>query len=93
METRDCLLYVLNYCLRKQFFVSNSSESPPNLNVWIISLTMRLSTQFQFKIKSNSVEKKATFVLLDNYFTDIFSEVQIRYRKSLKFRPEHFLEH
>ena len=31
-------------------------------------------------------------VLLDNYFTDLFTEVQIRYRKTFKFGPGRLLE-
>ena len=31
-------------------------------------------------------------VLLDNYFTDLFFEVQIRNRKTFKFGPGRFLE-
>ena len=39
-----------------------------------------------------SYEKVLNFVLLDNYFTDLFTDVQIRYRKTFKFGPERFSE-
>ena len=49
---------------------------------------MKLFTQFQFKIKATKSRKKLNFVLHDNYFTDLFTEVQIRYRKTFKFSPK-----
>ena len=59
---------------------------------------MRVFTQFYFKIAklqkscNLSCKKVLNFVLLDNYFTDLFTEVQIQYRKTFKFGPERFLE-
>ena len=38
-----------------------------------------------------SCEKVLNFVLLDNYFTDLFTEVQIRHRKFFKFGPGRFV--
>ena len=57
---------------------------------WTTLVTMRLFTQFQFKTRALSSEKMLNFVLLHNYFTYLFTEVQIRYRKAFKFGPGRF---
>ena len=98
MKTRVCLINFVHDCLWKQFFASYSPQPPLNLILWTILVTMRLFTQFHFKIAklqkscNLSCKKVLNFVLLDNYFTDLFTEVQIQYRKTFKFGPERFLE-
>ena len=59
---------------------------------WTFLVTMRLSHSFNLKVEQLSCEKVQYFVLLDNYFNVIFTEVQIWYRKTFKFGPGVFLE-
>ena len=72
------------------FFASNLPQSPSNLIFWTILVTMRFFTQFQIRIRATRLRKSANFILLDSYFTDPFTEVQIRYRKTFKFGQERF---
>ena len=92
MKSTVYLIGFFHDCLWKQFFVFNIPQSPSNLNLWTISLTMRLFRQFQFKINAIKLQKELYFLLVDNYFTNLFSEVQIRYRKAFKFGPVQILE-
>ena len=52
---------------------------------------MSFSHSFKLKLEQLSRKKVLNFVLLDNYFTDFFTVVQIRYRKIFKFVPGRFL--
>ena len=70
----------------------NSPQPPPNSIPWIVRQPLGLSHSFNLKLEQLSCEKVLNFVLLDNYFTDLFTEVQIQYRKTFKFGPERFLE-
>ena len=90
MKTSVCLIYFVNDCLWKQFFTSNLPQYPSDLILWTILVTIRLFAQFQIRIRATRLHKSANFILLDNYFTNLFTEVQIRYRKTFKFGQERF---
>ena len=92
MKTRLCPIYFVHDCLWKQFFASNLPQASSNLIFWTILVTMRLYTQFQLKIRATKLQKVLDFVLLDNNFTNVITEVQILYRKTFKFGPGRFLE-
>ena len=92
MKTRVCLIYFVHNCLLKQFFASDSPQAPSNSIFWTTLVTLRFSTQFQLKIRATKFQKVLNFVLLDNYFTDLSTEVEIRYQKTFKFAPRSFLE-
>ena len=77
MKTRVSLIYFVHDCVWKQFFACNLSQSLSKLIFWTILVTMRLFTQFQLKIKATKLQKKLNLVLFDNYFSDLFTEVQI----------------
>ena len=46
---------------------------------------MRPLTQFQIKIRATKLEKVLNFALIDNYFSNLFTEVQNRHRKTFTF--------
>ena len=61
------------------FFDYNLPQSPSNLSFWTTLVTMRFFTQFQLKIQQLSRKKVLNFVLFDNDFHDLFTEVQSGY--------------
>ena len=79
MKSRVCLKYFVNYCLWKQLFASKSSQIISKLTCLTIFVTLRIFTQFYSKIRATIYKKALKFVLLDNYFSDLFTEVQILY--------------
>ena len=83
MDTRVCLIYFVHDCPWKQSFASNLHESPSNLifGQFANLVAMRLFRQFQSKIRATKLRKTTL---------PIFSQVQIRYRKTFKFGPERF---
>ena len=85
MKTRVCLIYLVHNCLWKQFFACNLPQSLSNFldNFGNYGAFHTVS----LKLEQQSYEKVLNFALLDNYFTDLFTEVQIRYRKTFKFGP------
>ena len=85
MKTRVCLNYFVNECLCKQFFASNSSQTPSNLILLTIFVTLSPLTLFQPKTRATNLQKALKFVLLDKYFPDIFTEVQISFWKLFTF--------
>ena len=89
-KTRVCAPNPVHDCSWKQFPASNWPQPPSNLIIWTISVTMKLFTQLQFKIRATNCEKVLNFVLLDNYFTDYFTGVQIRHRINFEFGPGRF---
>ena len=91
-ETESLSNIFFHDCLWKQLFGSNSSQSSSNLILWTNLVTMRFFTQFQLKLEQLSCKKVLNFILLDNYFADLFTEIQIRYPKTFKFGPGRFLE-
>ena len=92
MKTRVCPLYIFHDCLWKQVFASDSPQSPSNLIFLDNFGNYEAFHSFNLKSKQLSREKVLNFVLLDNYFTDLFTEVQLRHRKTFMFSPGRFLE-
>ena len=74
--TKFCLIYFGKDCLQKQHFASNSTKTPSNLICFTILVTLRPLTQNQSK---EFLKKVIKFVLIDNYFSYLFTEVQIWY--------------
>ena len=64
------------------FLLLTCPRSPSNFIYLIIFINLRPLTQFQLNIKTNKTLK---FVLLENYFPDCFSEVQIWYWMPFRF--------
>ena len=82
MKTRVCLKYFGNHCLWKQFLDSNSPHTTSSL----IRLTIFVKLKpFNLKLEQLICKKVPKFVLLDNYFPDLFTNLQIWYGKSFKF--------
>ena len=74
LKTRVCLKYFVHHCLCKQFLVSKPPQATSNLICLTILVTLRPVTQFSFKSRATKL-KKLKFVLLHNYFSDLFTEV------------------
>ena len=93
MKTRVCLKYFVNNSLWKQFFVSNSPKTPSILIALKILLTLEsLSKSFNLKLKKLSCKKVLKFAFLRNCFSDLFTEVKIWLKKTLKSVLGRFLE-
>ena len=92
MKTRVCLKYFANDCLCKQYFAANLLQTPSNLMLLINFFTLRPLTLFHAKIRATKFQKVLKFVLLDNYFPDLYTEVQISYWNLFKFGLGCFLE-
>ena len=73
------------------FFDSNSPQSPSNL-IFDNFGNYEAFRSFNLKLEQLSCQKVLHFVLLDNCFTDLFTEVQIPYGQAFKFCPGRFLE-
>ena len=67
-----------------RFFHSNWLHISSNLMFLITLLTMRPLTQFQPKFRATKLQKSVIFFLPYNYFSNIFSDFKIRYRKTLR---------
>ena len=72
------------------FYASNLPQSPSDSILWTILVTMRLFTQLQIRIRATRLRKSTNSILLDNYFTDPFTEIQIRYRRTFKLGQGRF---
>ena len=92
MKTRVCPKYFVNGCLCKQLFTSNLPQTPSNLILLTNFVTLRPLTLFQPKIRATKLQKARKFVLLDNYFPDLFTEVQNSYWKLFMFGQGPFLQ-
>ena len=79
MKTRVSLKYFVNNCLWKTFFDCNSPQTPSNVISLIIMVTLRSFTLFNLKLEQLSCKKKLKYDLLDNCFSDLFTEVEIWY--------------
>ena len=56
-------------------------------------IPLQFQAWFEVEVSQQLSRKKVlNFVLLYNYFIDLFTEVQIQYWKTFKFGPERFLE-
>ena len=51
------------------------------------SVTIRFFTQFQTKIRANKLQEMLNVGLQDNYFSDLFIEIQVRQQMNFKFDP------
>ena len=51
---------------------------------------MRYFLQFQTKITTINLQKVRNCLFLENYFSDLFTEIQILYWKAFKFGPGPF---
>ena len=76
-KTTLCLKYFGQDCLRKQFFASNWPPGPFKFDLTIL-LSLRTLIKF-FNLESEELICKTLrkFLLLDNYFSDLFTEVEI----------------
>ena len=90
MKTRVCLKYFVNHCLWKQFIDSNSSFTTSSLIYLTIFVNLRPRHSFILKLEQLICKEVPKFVLLDNYFSDLFTNVQIWYWKPFKFGPRPF---
>ena len=70
MKTRVCLNNFVNEGLWKQFFTSNLKD--------LFKFNL-FDTSFNLKLDELIFKKALKSVVLDNYFLDLFSEVQIWY--------------
>ena len=64
----------MNYCLLKQFSVSNSPYTPFK---FYLSGNFHKSRAFNLKLEKLICKKVLTFVVLDNYFSDLLTDGQI----------------
>ena len=77
----------------QSFFVSNLPQCLFKLNFLVnFGNYDAFHTASILRLEQLSYKKVLDFVLLDNYFTDLFAEVKTRYRKTFKFGPGRFLE-
>ena len=73
----------------KRFFPSILPEVLSNLISLTILVTLKYLTEFQRQIRVTNFWKVLQFALHDNYFFDLFIEVQIWYCKTFKFGLGH----
>ena len=92
MKTRACLIYFFHDRFSKQFFACNFPQSLSSLILWKILVNMKFSHSYSLKLDQLSCEKVLNFSLLDNYFTNVFTEVKIRCPIIFRFGPGYFLE-
>ena len=90
INTRVCFRYFNIGCLWKQFLTSNVPHTLWNLICLSIFVTLRVLTQFSLKLKSVICKKVLELILLDNYFPDLFTGVQIWSWNPFKFDGEHY---
>ena len=50
-------------------------------------MTIRFFTQFQPKIRATKLQEMLNVNLQDNYFSDLFTEIQVRQQMNFKFGP------
>ena len=50
-------------------------------------MTIRFFTQFQPKIRATKLREMLNVNLQDNYFSDLFIEIQVRQQMNFKFGP------
>ena len=73
MKTRVSLKYFVHDCIWKHFFASNLPQTLLNLLCLTLLGTLRPLTQFLSKISATAFQKSVKFVILDNYFSDLFT--------------------
>ena len=80
MKTRVSLKHFVNDRLWKTFLDSTWPGIPSNLISLTILVTLRPSTLFKPKIRAIKLQKMALkFTLLGNCFSDLSTEIEIRY--------------
>ena len=78
-KARVSLKYIVNDCLCEHLFASNSPQTPSNLILLTLLVTLRSVTLFYPKFRAINSQIKLKFVLLGNRFSDLFTEVKIWY--------------
>ena len=76
MKTEVGLKYFVSYCICKYFFDSNPPQTSLNLSYLTILVTLSVSPCFNLKLEQISCKKVQKFVLLDNCFSDLLTEVE-----------------
>ena len=79
MEARVRIKHFVNDCLWKHIFASNLPQTPSNLISLTILVALRPFTQFYLKFQQLSYKKVLIFDLFCNYFSNIFTEVEVWY--------------
>ena len=79
MKTRVSLKYLVNDCLWKTFFDSNSPQAPSNLTPLTILVTLIPFTLFSPTMRAINLQKGQKFALIDHCFFDLFTELEIWY--------------
>ena len=77
MKTRVFLKCFVHDCLLETTFASNSPQTPLKMISLTVLGTLRTLIQFSLKLEQLICKKVLKLVLLDNYFSDLFTEVQI----------------
>ena len=75
----------MNDGLWKHILASESPQTPSNLICLTIFVILGPWHSFNLKLEQLICKKALKFVLLDNYFPDLFTEVQIWYLKPFNF--------
>ena len=83
MKTRVCLKYFVNHYLLKRLLDSKSPHTTSSFICLTIFVNLRPMTQL-------ICNKALKFVLLDNCFSDLFTDVQIWHWKPFEFGPGPF---
>ena len=79
MKIGVSLKYFVTDCLWKHFFNSNSPQTLSKLISLTLLVIVRPFSLFNLKLEQLSFKKRQKFALLDNCFTDLFTEVEIWY--------------
>ena len=79
MKTRVSLKYFVSYSVCKLFCDSNSLQTPSNIISLTFLVTVRILTLFNLKLEQLSGKKVVKLALLGNYFSNLFTEVEIWY--------------
>ena len=76
MKTKVCVKYFVHDCLCKQSFAFNSPPGPFKLDLFnnFSNFCLTIFKSFHLKLKKKSCKKVLQLVLLDNYFSDLFTE-------------------
>ena len=69
----------MNGCIWKQFLASNSPQVPLNLICLTIVVSLMPLTQFNLELEQLICKNLIKFVLLDTYFSELLTDVQIWY--------------
>ena len=84
-KTTVCLRYFCQDCLCKQYFASTLPLGSLSFYLFKCFGNSKVFNTFQPKIRATNWQKSTNIFLLQNYFSDLFTEVEILYWKPLKF--------